>query len=610
MASQIDPAVPLLKTCQTCFHAKIRCEKSQDSGKCDRCLRLGKTCVFNPSRRRKAMRSGNLEASPTRVSRSPSITSANAASASKEADSSPAFSDVRVVETDASLNPFNRGLLSFDQGQDLLDAFRSKMTPHFPFVAVPDALSVQELVREKPALCVAVLSAASYGDPRLQRALGKLFNEVVAIRLIGGPFASIDMLQGLLVHLAWAHYQQGRMKYTQHLALAGSIISDMRLDRPRVASLWALNRETKQSSSALTHDEMRALAGTYYLSSSSAVLLQKSHHFRYTPYILESCHILASRGNQPTDKHLPYIIYLQKLTEEVDDAVTGATGAQAAPHKTQQLPAELHRIRERYMTTKASLPFPLSESPTILLQLHVLDLIICQPSPDGIAYGPNGFQNLQAGTDQSRLLDWLSQSISAAKSLISVVLVLPHGEEGAMPNTGWIMLYCAVSLAVRLDLVAAQAENAQTTGHLRRILDMPHTLRQIVLRMDAASGPDMGDGERDPFYGLARRARRIERWYLERSGPTGSSPDVASLFSSSVSSPNAFSTADMGLTPSSFGAEGSAIVPSLQVTSESDEAWTANLLADLDVDMGMSNLLYSGPFDFLGDPQFDGGLGS
>ncbi|UZP41803.1 hypothetical protein NXS19_009619 [Fusarium pseudograminearum] len=82
MASRADN-VTLLKTCQTCFHAKIRCEKSQGSVKCDRCLRLNKTCVFNPSRRRKALRPGpsrNLEAvSPTR-SRSPSLTSAPATS--------------------------------------------------------------------------------------------------------------------------------------------------------------------------------------------------------------------------------------------------------------------------------------------------------------------------------------------------------------------------------------------------------------------------------------------------------------------------------------------------------------------------------------------------
>jgi dihydrodipicolinate synthase/N-acetylneuraminate lyase len=77
------------------------------------------------------------------------------------------------------------------------------MTPHFPFVVVQENVTIQDLVREKPALCVAILSAASHGDPKLQRALSQMFNEIVAVRLIKGPFATIDMLQGLLVHLAW-----------------------------------------------------------------------------------------------------------------------------------------------------------------------------------------------------------------------------------------------------------------------------------------------------------------------------------------------------------------------------------------------------------------------
>ncbi|RKL31786.1 hypothetical protein BFJ70_g9575 [Fusarium oxysporum] len=537
MASRSDPNVPLLKTCQTCFHAKIRCEKSQESGKCDRCLRLNKTCVFNPSRRRKALRPGpsrNLEAaSPTR-SRSPSLTSANATSANVT-DTSPGVSTTPAsIDTEASHNPFSRGLLPFEKGQEFLDTFRMRMSPHFPFVVVAESVTIQGLVQDKPTLCVAILAAASHEDLKLQQALGKLFNEIVLVRMIKGPFASLDMLQGLLVHLA-----------------------------------------------------------------CSAVLLQKSHHFRYSPFILECCHKLLSRGTAPSDRHLPYIIYLQKLTEEVDDAVIEATGAFRGSRQD-KLPAELHRIRERYTSTKSSLPFPLSESPTILLQLHVLDLLICQPSPDGVSYGLNGFQSLQQGADQSRLLDWLSQSMSAAKSLISVILLLPQGDEDTMPNIGWIMLYCAVSLSVRLDLVAAQPENAQTAGHLRRILDMPHTLRQIVLRMESASNSNPGDGESDPYFGLARRARRIERWYLERCGPV-ESPEVGSLFGSTETSPSNPFTGDIGLTPSPFQDPG--LVPSLQITGESDDTWMTNILADLEVDPGMESLLFTGPFDFLGERQ-------
>lgn len=62
-STQRDSSTLLLKTCQTCFQAKIKCERSQESGKCDRCLRLGKACVFNPSRRKRAAQAGYVKES-------------------------------------------------------------------------------------------------------------------------------------------------------------------------------------------------------------------------------------------------------------------------------------------------------------------------------------------------------------------------------------------------------------------------------------------------------------------------------------------------------------------------------------------------------------------
>lgn len=195
--------------------------------------------------------------------------------------------DARVViDADASINPFTRGILSLEKGQELLDLYRNKMFHYFPFVVVPSTDTSHHVACEKPSLCVAILSAASHQDPKLQRTLCELFNEILAARIIEGRFATLELLQGLLVHLAWyehpsgnilsivltksrsrAHYQQHTMRYSQHLSLANSIVSDLRLDRSRIASLWRLNRDNDKLSETMSHDEMRALAGAYYLSS-------------------------------------------------------------------------------------------------------------------------------------------------------------------------------------------------------------------------------------------------------------------------------------------------------------------------------------------------------
>lgn len=93
--------------------------------------------------------------------------------------------------------------MSLERGQECLDFFKTRMAPHFPFVMISDSVTIQGLVQDKPTLCVAVLAASCHEDRRLQRELGKLFHEIVVVKMIKGPFATLDMLQGLLVHLAW-----------------------------------------------------------------------------------------------------------------------------------------------------------------------------------------------------------------------------------------------------------------------------------------------------------------------------------------------------------------------------------------------------------------------
>ncbi|KAF7550624.1 hypothetical protein G7Z17_g5593 [Cylindrodendrum hubeiense] len=519
----------LLKTCQTCFHAKIRCEKTQDSGLCDSSgAAAGAGAAAGVSAALGAGRIDQPEASSS-TTIAPSIAPSQPQTASDNVSVSDASSSIHAsqerLETTSPYSPFTRGMLTLEKGQEYLDIFRNKMTPYFPFVLVPDTVSIRDLDRDRPCLCLAVMCATSYSDPKLQEALGEHFNDMIATRLVQKDwFAS---------------------------------------------ALWSLQEELmKRNGPKLTTDEMRALAGTYYLAS-------------------------RVQNDQPTDKYLPYIIYLQKLTEELDDAVSMS-------QNSEYLTIELKRIKEMYVNTKSTLPFMLSECPTIQLQLQVLELLICQPSPDSVTLGPNGFQNVQGAASSNGLLDWLSQSLAAAKSLITVFLTLPHGAEGLMPNMNWIVLYSTASLSVRLDLLAVYYEQ----GHLRRILDLPYTLRQIVLRLEAAAGLEDGsEPPRNAFSHLATKGQQIERWYIHRTSHT-SSPSMGSMLSSSDSSPPSFppteTSTEAGITSSSN------LVPDVGVTSDqnmvaasnTDNFWTATRAVQLDPDITMGNMLFTGDFDF------------
>ena len=77
------------------------------------------------------------------------------------------------------------------------------MTPRFPFVCITHKQTAEELKQQKPFLFLAILAAASYEDMPLQRALGKKVKQAISLRMILNGEISFDLLQGLMVHIAW-----------------------------------------------------------------------------------------------------------------------------------------------------------------------------------------------------------------------------------------------------------------------------------------------------------------------------------------------------------------------------------------------------------------------
>ncbi|KAK4094345.1 hypothetical protein Purlil1_950 [Purpureocillium lilacinum] len=457
----------LNKTCQTCFRAKIRCVKSQSSGLCDRCLRLDKPCRFAASRRPAKKHDAGGDA--VRPVAAPSTGSLHSAC------------------------PFGRGLLSRSHGSKLVDIFRTKLVPHFPFVVVPT-----DVTEERPLLHLAVLSAASFDDVSLQRRLGTLFSDVVAKRLASGPFATLDMLEALLVHCAWTHYQPKPRNYSQYLSLAVSIVTDLRMDRPRNPLLWSVETDARHDND-WGPEEVRAVAGAYYLASSSSMLLQKARSFAYMAYLGTSCRNLALQSAADGDKYLPYIVEAQRIAEGID-ALTGEPASAGA--------ARLRTLNEEYAALKSSVTFPLSNSPPLIVLMNMLELLMHS------APGTASF-NLAEIRDSSLCPPWLLERIHAVRLMINTLVTMAPGDEYGLSNIEWITMHCALSLAARMDIVAASSGIGATQA--RRALDMPHSLKQVLLRLESASDGTLDQGgDHDPFHQLARRVRRLEEWHLAR----------------------------------------------------------------------------------------------
>ena len=150
-----------------------------------------------------------------------------------------------------------------DEADEFLSSYRKHAAHLFPFVVIPEHMSLAQLRTERPYLWKGVVMHASHVHGQRQVfASSELVNEIVSASFYHAA-KNLDMLQGLLVMLAWFHYGLNTTQVTNLLFLARSMVATMGLC-DKVAQL-KLKPSIEITSTEL--EEARTLAGTYYLLS-------------------------------------------------------------------------------------------------------------------------------------------------------------------------------------------------------------------------------------------------------------------------------------------------------------------------------------------------------
>ena len=111
-------------------------------------------------------------------------------------------SDDSVGEMTVSQKLFVRGILDYEKAQKLLWLFRD-MALYFPFVILPADATVESMSEENPFLFLALLAVTSSAEKPLQKTLDEEFRNALSSKVVINGEKSIDVLQGLLVYLAW-----------------------------------------------------------------------------------------------------------------------------------------------------------------------------------------------------------------------------------------------------------------------------------------------------------------------------------------------------------------------------------------------------------------------
>lgn len=90
-----------------------------------------------------------------------------------------------------------------DEAELMVDMFRCHMAPQFPFVVIPLDMTAAALKQKKPFLYLTIMAVSFQGEASRQLALGIKIKEYLSDAMIMRAEKSLDLLQGLLVSMAW-----------------------------------------------------------------------------------------------------------------------------------------------------------------------------------------------------------------------------------------------------------------------------------------------------------------------------------------------------------------------------------------------------------------------
>jgi hypothetical protein len=93
--------------------------------------------------------------------------------------------------------------LTLDEADSFLAYFQKEMSPYFPFVMIAAHLDARIIARKNPFLLLAILTIATGEQPDLQRSLDREFCKVLATKVMVNGERSLEILQGLLIYIAW-----------------------------------------------------------------------------------------------------------------------------------------------------------------------------------------------------------------------------------------------------------------------------------------------------------------------------------------------------------------------------------------------------------------------
>ncbi|KID75578.1 Fungal transcriptional regulatory protein, partial [Metarhizium brunneum ARSEF 3297] len=454
-----------------------------------------------------------------------------------------------------------------------LSIYASEYAPNFPFVMVPSAATAHGLHDRSPGLFWAIMTAVAPQSLAVQQRVKTWFRQYVADHVIVRQEKTLQLLQAILVHLAWGDfhfYINAEATNLLHLALA--LATDLRLDKSPESSAATIRSQLGEAWTALhqggpsrlgiphTLDDQRAVLGLYHLSSLISALFKRGPRFPWTPYLSQCCDALTSAREHPSDALLAALIRIQHIADGAYSILPTPGGTartytapldMAVAHARRQLDAFAGAQPETVQqdSKKALPPAPKSASQSPSAPLTP------PPFPAGLfttchrvlttrLYEPALATAAPAPTDPDALpgepflrADSLAKCLDSSRDSLAALLSVPPEHLCRLPLTASAALAFTVATTCRLLLLDAAPDWQPDAA--RATLDFATTLEGLqdnFARADewaaenarrrrlGGDGGGGGGGENTRPDQYTSKLGWIRQWYMAKTGQAEQRP--------------------------------------------------------------------------------------
>lgn len=355
---------------------------------------------------------------------------------------------------------------------------------NFPFVVVDVNMAAQELHTRNPYLFRVIMFVATTLPPARKQAMKTNILAYLGHRLLVNEERNLDLLQGLLVFIAWADLSFYRDKQITHLTyLATGYACNLGLTHMPHTSTEDTSDASEailpwekslllESQKAHDVDEQRAFLGCYYLQSIDSVQFRRQNSLK-SPYV-ETCYkCLAQLDEVYTDSALEKLIRMQQIMDKITERYyVGKSSHEGQSSK--YLPAdEMRQLRVELDDVEAGVdrlqPFFLS---TWLHYNYALVKL----------YEPATYLEDQPGDTSSFRGQCLVYCLQAAKSFFTTFLSFPAESLLYSPFVTFAELVSAIATASRVLLLEADGWSVEEA---RQTLNLSAVLADIIKHFEA-----------------------------------------------------------------------------------------------------------------------------